>query len=322
MNRNPIQIRTDLEEHARDLGFIEFGIAPAESLDEEASRLRDYLDLNYHGTMQWMAGNVQRRTDPKQVVPGAKSVIMVAYNYFTGRAPQEPWKAKISKYAWGDDYHDVVTPKVRSLEKSLHQLVDGSVRSRSYVDTGPIMEKAWAARAGIGWIGKHTNLIHRDHGSWFFLGAIITDVELEYDSRLPDYCGSCTRCIDACPTDAIVDSYVLDSRKCLSYLTIEYRGDHFPEQQAEHTEGWIYGCDICQEVCPWNNKFEHPTEDTHFTPRDENVNRDLTEWLDLTEQEYRERFRKSPVKRAKYRGLMRNIRTAAAHQLTSEESEE
>ncbi len=320
MSRNPIQIRKELEDRARELGFIEFGIAAAAALDDEAQRLREYLDLNYHGTMHWMARNVQRRTDPREVVPGAKSVIMVAYNYYSGRAPQEPRKAKISNYAWGDDYHDVVTPKVRSLEKYLQELSNEPVRSRSYVDTGPIMEKAWAVRAGIGWIGKHTNLIHRDHGSWFFPGAIITDVELEYDSPLPDYCGSCTRCIDACPTNAIVDDYVLDSRKCLSYLTIEYRGDHFPEEQAGNMAGWIYGCDICQEVCPWNNKFEHPTEDSHFYPREENVNRDLTDWLDLTDQEYRERFRKSPVKRAKYQGLLRNIRTAAVHQLTRDES--
>lgn len=308
---NSHKLRKSLEEKARELGFLEFGVAQANALDEEAQRLREYLDLGYHASMEWMARNVQRRTDPREVVPGAQSVIMVSYNYFTGRAPEEPEKAKISNYAWGDDYHDVVTPKVRELEAYLHEIAETAVKSRSYVDTGPIMEKAWAARAGIGWIGKHTNLIHREHGSWFFLGAIIADISMEYDSPIPDYCGSCRQCIDACPTDAIVEESVLDSRKCLSYLTIEHRGETIPEPEAHRMEGWIYGCDICQNVCPWNNKFEHPSNDGHFLPRDENVDRDLKDWLLLTEEDYRERFRKSPVKRAKYQGFLRNVRTAS-----------
>ncbi|MCF7804587.1 MAG: tRNA epoxyqueuosine(34) reductase QueG [Candidatus Marinimicrobia bacterium] len=315
---NPYDLRQSLEQRADELGFLEFGIAKAEALDEEAQRLREYLDLEYHAGMQWMARNVQRRTDPRKVVPEAKSVIMLSYNYYTGRAPEENDKAKISNYAWGDDYHEVVTPKVRELEAYLHQMVDREVQSRSYVDTGPIMEKAWAARAGIGWIGKHTNLIHREHGSWFFLGAIICDVELEYDSPIPDFCGSCRQCIDACPTDAIVDEYVLDSNKCLSYLTIEHRGDTIPEPQSDQTEGWIYGCDICQNVCPWNNSFEHVTGDPHFQPRSENVNRDLSEWLTLTVDEYRERFRHSPIKRAKYEGILRNVRAALGQQHNAE----
>jgi len=307
------QLRTSLEEKANELGFIAFGVAPADALDEEAQRLREWLDLDYQGSMRWMARNVSRRTDPREVVPGAKSVIMLGYNYFTGRAPEEDSKAKISNYAWGDDYHEIVTPKVRALEAYLHSLYDREVASRSYVDTGPIMEKAWAARAGIGWQGKHTNLISREHGSWMFLGAIIADVEMEYDNPIPDFCGSCTRCIEACPTDAIVEPYVLDARKCLSFLTIEYREDELPEEESKNMQGWVYGCDICQNVCPWNNKFEHPTDDSHFQPREKNVNRDLTDWLDLEVEEYRKRFPHSPVKRAKFKGLMRNIRTALQH---------
>ena len=310
MSESPMQIRQKLQERANVLGFVAFGAAPAEALDEEARRLREWLSLDYQGSMGWMQRNFNRRVDPGEVVPGAKSVIMLGYNYFTGRAPQDDSKAKISNYAWGDDYHDVITPKIRELEAFLHKLIDRKVASRSYVDTGPIMEKAWAARAGIGWMGKHTNLISREYGSWMFLGAIIADVELEYDSPIPDYCGSCTRCIEACPTDAITEPYVLDARKCLSYLTIEYREDSLPDREADRMHGWIYGCDICQEVCPWNIKFEHPTDDPHFLPREENVGRDLSDWMELSVEEYRERFRKSPVKRAKYDGLMRNIKTA------------
>jgi len=310
----PTQIRNRLERRAGELGFTELGIAPARALDDEAARLREFLGLNYHGAMQWMARNVRRRVDPREVVPGAQSVIMLSYNYYTGRTAGDPGTAKISNYAWGDDYHEIVTPKVRELEACLHSVSNDPVQSRSYVDTGPLMEKAWAARAGIGWIGKHTNLIHRDHGSWFFLGAIITDQTLPYDSPVPDYCGSCTRCLEACPTDAIVDEYVLDARKCLSYLTIEYRGAELPPEEAEHMEGWIFGCDICQEVCPWNYRFEHATGDPRFLPREENVDRDLSEWLELSEEDYRRRFRHSPVKRAKYSGLKRNIRTAIGEQ--------
>ncbi len=307
---NSVQLRNKLEDKSRDLGFLEFGVAPADALDQEAKRLREFLGLRYHATMQWMARNLERRIDPREVVPGAKSVIMLAYNYFTGRVTGDDTKAKISNYAWGDNYHDIVTGKVRALERFLHELSEKTVQSRSYVDTGPIMEKAWAARAGLGWQGKHTNVIHREHGSWFFLGAIITDVKLEYDSPIPDYCGSCTQCIEACPTDAIVAPYVLDARKCLSYLTIEFRGDALPEKESSEMHGWVFGCDICQAVCPWNHRFEHETTDPHFQPREENTGRDLEDWLDLTEAEFRIRFKKSPVKRAKYRGFLRNVSTA------------
>ena len=295
---------------AAELEFELFGVAEAQSLSPEARRLREWLDLDYQGNMHWMERNFKRRTDPGEVVPGARSVIMLGYNYYTGRAPEDDSTAKISNYAWGDDYHEVVTPKVRELESYLNDLVEGEMRSRSYVDTGPVMEKAWAARAGLGWVGKHTNLINREYGSWFFLGSIITDVELEYDSPIPDYCGSCTRCIEACPTDAIVDAYVLDARRCLSYLTIENKSDDIPDEHSEHMHGWIYGCDICQNVCPWNNKFEQPTEKPEFQAREENVNRELGEWLDLTVEEYRDRFKDSPIKRAKRRGILRNVRAA------------
>lgn len=310
MVRNIHTLRKKLESRADELEFELFGVAEAQSLSPEARRLREWLDLDYQGNMHWMERNFQRRTDPGEVVPGARSVIMLGYNYYTGRAPEDDSTAKISNYAWGDDYHEVVTPKVRELESYLSDLVEGEMRSRSYVDTGPVLEKAWAARAGLGWIGKHTNLINREYGSWFFLGSIITDVELEYDSPVPDYCGSCTRCIEACPTDAIVDAYVLDARRCLSYLTIENKSDDIPDEHSENMHGWIYGCDICQNVCPWNNKFEQPAEKPEFQPREENVNRGLGEWLDLREEEYRDRFKDSPIKRAKRRGILRNVKAA------------
>ncbi|MBD3276033.1 MAG: tRNA epoxyqueuosine(34) reductase QueG [Candidatus Marinimicrobia bacterium] len=319
MTNDPVKLREKIETRAQELGFLEFGAAPADALDEEARHLREFLGLGYHATMGWMARNLERRVDPREVVPGAQSVIMLAYNYFTGRATEDDSKAKISNYAWGDNYHDVVTQKVRELEQYIHDCVSGDVNSRSYVDTGPIMEKAWAARAGLGWQGKHTNMIHRKHGSWFFLGAIIVDVALEYDSPIPDYCGSCTQCIEACPTDAIVEPYVLDARKCLSFLTIEYRGDELPERESSEMHGWVFGCDICQAVCPWNHKFEHQTDDEHFQPRTENINRDLEAWLDISEDEFRRRFKKSPVKRAKYRGFLRNVSTALEYSHSASE---
>jgi len=303
-------LRDKLEQRADELGFLSFGAAPADRLSPASERLREWLNLEYQGNMGWMARNFDRRSDPGEVVPGAKSVIMVSYNYYTGRAPEDDRTAKISNYAWGDDYHDVITPKVRALESYIHELMPREVQSRSYVDTGPVMEKAWAARAGLGWIGKHTNLISREYGSWMFLGSIIADVELEYDEPIPDYCGSCTRCIEACPTDAIVDEYVLDARRCLSYLTIENKSDTIPDEHAGNMHGWIYGCDICQNVCPWNNKFEHETDDPHFQPRPENVNRDLEDWLDLGIEEYRRRFKDSPIKRAKREGILRNVKAA------------
>jgi epoxyqueuosine reductase len=290
---------------AVELGFDCVGIAPAEKLTEEAKLLAEWLSRGYQAGMVWMERNRDRRTDPREIIPDARSVIAVAMNYYT---PYEvtggPEQGKISRYAWGDDYHDILGDRLQKLLKYIESL-DPTAVNRYYVDTGPVMDKVWAARAGIGWIGKHTNVISREFGSWIFLGEIITTMELEYDVPTPDYCGSCRRCIDACPTDAIVDEYVLDSNRCLSYLTIEHKSD-FPAEFIPRTDGWIYGCDICQDVCPWNKKFSNPSAVEGFQPRSENLNPLLIDIIEMNQIEFSKRFKKSPIKRAKLQGLQRN----------------
>jgi epoxyqueuosine reductase len=251
-----------------------------------------------------MQKDPEKRADVRRIVPGAISVISLAMNYYTpvGHSSADG-AAKISRYAWGDDYHVIMTPRIHSLVDCIKsELPD--VRAAAYVDTGPVMDKAWAVRAGIGWLGKHTNVITKEYGSWVFLGEIILDAELEYDEAIIDFCGSCTACIDACPTDAIVEPYVLDSTKCISYLTIENRGD-IPETVKPKLENWVYGCDICQDVCPWN-RFQKPTDEIAFRPRQENTDPSLHSLTTITEEEFTRRFRRSPVKRTKRRGLVRN----------------
>jgi len=280
------------------------GIARADLLTEEGARLNEWLARGYHGTMAWMQKDPEKRVDVRRIVPGAKSVISLAMNYYTpvGHTSADG-TGKISRYAWGDDYHVIMTPRIHSLVDCIKsELPD--VRSAAYADTGPVMDKAWAVRAGIGWLGKHTNVITKEYGSWLFLGEIILDAELEYDEAITDFCGSCTACIDACPTDAIVEPYVLDSTKCISYLTIEGRGD-IPETVKPKLENWVYGCDICQDVCPWN-RFQKPTDELAFRPRQENADPGLHSLTTITEEEFTRRFRRSPVKRTKRRGLVRN----------------
>ncbi|HEX9829966.1 MAG TPA: tRNA epoxyqueuosine(34) reductase QueG [Bacteroidota bacterium] len=289
---------------AFELGFAKVGIARAEALTEEGKHLSEWLNRGYHGTMEWMEKNVEKRSDPRTIVPNAKSVVCVAMNYFTDtQHPVDPAVGRISRYAWGDDYHIVVTERLRQLFNDIRAFAP-EVNGKLYVDTGPVMDKAWAVRAGIGWLGKHTNVITKEYGSWVFLGEIILDVVLEYDEPITDFCGSCTACIEACPTDAITEPYVLDSTKCISYLTIEHRGPILNELKP-HLENWIYGCDICQDVCPWN-KFQQPTEEQSFQPRKENIAPRLSELVEITQAEFSERFRKSPMKRTKRDGLVRN----------------
>ena len=303
--RHNVQSLTQkIKSRALELGFTKVGIARAEALTEEGKHLSEWLNRWYHGTMEWMEKNVEKRSDPRAILPNAKSVVCVAMNYYTDtQHPVDPTVGRISRYAWGDDYHIVVTERLRQLFHDIKTFAP-EVNGKLYVDTGPVMDKAWAVRAGIGWLGKHTNVITKDYGSWVFLGEIILDAELEYDEPITDFCGSCTACIEACPTGAITEPYVLDSTKCISYLTIEHRGPIHNELKP-HLENWIYGCDICQDVCPWN-KFQQPTEEQSFQPRKENIAPRLSELAELTQAEFSERFRKSPMKRTKRDGLVRN----------------
>jgi epoxyqueuosine reductase len=295
-----------IKSKAIELGFCKVGITRAVALEQEGRHLQEWLSHGYHGTMEWMATNVEQRVDARKVLPNAKSVVVVAMNYYTeARHSENPDTGKISRYAWGDDYHEIMLPRLEKLLHSIKQEVP-TVQGKVYVDTGPVMDKVWAARAGIGWEGKHTNVISREVGSWIFLGEIILDIGLECDEPAANYCGTCTRCIDACPTHAIVEPYVLDSNLCISYLTIEHKGD-IPDALSSQFENWIYGCDICQDVCPWNQKFSKPISDTAFRPRDGNPSPKLHELAEISEEEFRRKFRRSPIKRTKHSGLMRNV---------------
>lgn len=306
---NKKEITSQIKSAALEVGFDKVGIAGAEPV-KTASLLEQWLSLGYHGTMQWMANYFDKRTDPSKLFPDAKSVISVALNYYTPfPIPDDPKNAKISRYAWGDDYHDIMKDKLSQLLTKI-QTIYPPAEGKYCVDTSPIMDKYWAAQAGIGWQGKNTNVITRDIGSWVFLGEILLNIELEYDIPIADYCGSCNRCIEACPTDAITQPYVVNSSKCISYLTIEYRGETFPNRDEEKLDNWIYGCDICQDVCPWNIKFAETSAVQGFQPREKNMNRNLEEWAKLSEEEFKDRFKKSPVKRAKFSGLIRNIMQA------------
>ncbi|MDT8324675.1 MAG: tRNA epoxyqueuosine(34) reductase QueG [Bacteroidota bacterium] len=298
---------------ALHFGFSHVGFARAEALDAEAGLLREWLARGYQAGMQWMERNLARRVDPRNIVEGAESVICLAMNYYTPHAHSgDKRHGKISRYAWGEDYHDIMDTRLRAFEEWLQVEFPG-VRSRRYVDTGPVMEKAWAVRAGIGWLGKHSNVITRDRGSWIFLGELITTLPLDYDEAIGDYCGTCTACIDACPTAAITEPYVVDSRRCIPYMTIEHRGDELPEESREGLDRWVFGCDICQDVCPWNS-FASETQEEAFQPREGAQEPDLRALALISDEEFRARFRGSPVARAKARGLRRNARTVLAQQ--------
>lgn len=295
-----------IKQKSLEIGFHKIGIIRAEPLPEEGKLFGEWLAKNYHGEMQWLAREPEKRTDPKILFPEAKSIIAVALNYFTPHEHEEnPLKGKVSRYAWGDDYHDVLKEKLRELFEFIKS-EDAAAEGKICVDTAPIMDKAWAARAGLGWIGKHSNLITKEYGSWVFLGEILLNLELDFDTELvSDHCGTCTACLDACPTGAIIAPFTVDSRKCLSYVTIELRAPDFPEEIIKDLNGWLYGCDICQDVCPWN-RFEKPTEEKRFEPREGNVTADLEEILSLSPEKYAEKFRRSAMKRTKLAGLQRN----------------
>ncbi|MBD0369341.1 MAG: tRNA epoxyqueuosine(34) reductase QueG [Pyrinomonadaceae bacterium] len=302
------QFARKIKARARELGFHKVGVVPATALVQERERLTEWLERGFQGEMLWMAREPLRRTDPRLIFPEARSVIVVALNYYTphNHAPDAA-TGKISRYAWGDDYHDVVAEKLKKLLAWIKE-ERAEAEGKTCVDIQPVMDKAWGVRAGLGWIGKHSNLITKDYGSWVFLGELLLNLELEYDEeKIEDHCGSCTLCIEACPTGAIVEPYVVDSNRCISYATIELRAPEMPAQVSANLEGWLYGCDICQDVCPWN-RFEQPTDEERFEPREGNVNANLSELLEMTQEDYSARFRKSAIKRAKLAGLKRNAR--------------
>lgn len=302
-----------IKQRALDEGFEKVGIVRAETLDRESDQLLEWLSRGYHADMSWMARDSEMRADPRRLFADARSVLVVAKNYYTpAKHADDSATGKVSRYAWGDDYHEVVGSRLRSLLSWIKAEIPGA-EGKVCVDIQPMMDKAWAVRAGLGWIGKHTNLITPEYGSWVFVGELLLNLDLEYDSQpIEDHCGSCTLCIDACPTQAISEPYVVDSNLCISYATIELRDAEMPIQVGEHLEGWLYGCDICQDVCPWN-RFEQTTDEPRFQPREGNVNIPLTETLQLTPERYSERFRGSAMKRAKLSGLQRNARTLLKH---------
>jgi epoxyqueuosine reductase len=295
-----------IKDKARELGFEKAGIARVGTAPH-AEFLREWLGRGFHGGMEYMARDPERRADPARLLPGARSVVCVAKNYFVAEpACRDPRAGRVSRYAWGEDYHEVLHGKLRELARFVEGL---GGRAKACVDTAAILEKPWAQAAGLGWEGKHSNLIARDLGSWFFLGEVVTDLELEPDPpHRKDYCGTCTRCIDQCPTGAIVAPYVVDARRCISYLTIEHRGP-IPRELRPQLGNLIFGCDICQDVCPWN-KFARPAPEKEFLPREGLRAPALVELLGMTREEFARRFRGSPVKRARYAGFLRNVAVA------------
>jgi epoxyqueuosine reductase len=294
---------------SRALGFSKVGIAKAGSLREEGLRLKEWLNRGFEAGMLWMGARYEERIDPGKLLPGARSVVSIALNYYTAEPHSDrPGTGKISRYAWGDDYHRVVAERLERLWELMRREFPG-IEGKWYVDTGPVMEKAWAARSGIGWIGKHANLITEEYGSWVFLGEIISTMDLEPDRPSLDRCGTCTLCLETCPTRAIVEPYIVDSSRCLSYLTIEHRGE-VPRDVREHFQGWIFGCDVCQDVCPWNRKSQTVSEDARFAPRAANLAPVLEDWAGMDTETFGRLFQGSPVRRTKQEGLMRNIRTA------------
>ncbi len=302
----PDELTGIVRQAALDLGFSLVGIASARPFGPEADRYDEWIQLGYNAALGYMARNGDKRRDPELILPGVQSVVVVAQNYYTPHEHEEQdGVGKISRYAWGDDYHEVIPPKLERLSEVLRSHVP-EVANRYYTDTGPVLEKQWAVRAGIGWQGKNGNIISRVIGSWFFLGVMFTTARLVPDSPVGDFCGTCTACIDACPTDAIVAPSVVDAGKCLSYWTIEAKPDvDIPLPIASNMQGWVFGCDICQDVCPWN-RFRKPTAEERFLPRGGETTLSFRAIEDFVQEEFSARFRKSPVKRTKMAGLRRN----------------
>ncbi len=294
-----------IRDEAYRLGFTFVGMAKAEFMEEEARRLEAWLSKDYQGKMGYLENHFEKRVDPTKLVPGAKSVISLMYNYYTEEEQVDETAPKISKYAYGKDYHFTLKHKLKSLLQFIQTEI-GEVNGRCFVDSAPVLERDWAKRSGNGWIGKNTMLIHPKQGSYFFLAELILDLELIYDHPIKDYCGTCTRCIDACPTDAISpEGYLMDGSKCISYFTIELK-EAIPEEWKGQFENWMFGCDICQEVCPWN-RFSKPHQEPDFEPHPDLLTMKAEDWEEITEDVFQDIFRKSAVKRTKYAGLKRNI---------------
>ncbi len=286
-------------------GFSFCGIAKAEQLDDDARRLEKWLSKGMHGTMQYMENYFDLRINPSLLVPGAKSVITLLMNYYPAEQ-QKNDAPKISKYAYGNDYHEVIKEKLHQLLASMKEKI-GEITGRGFVDSAPVLERAWAQKTGLGWIGKNGNLINKQQGSFFFIATLITDLELDYDDPFAkDFCGSCNKCVEACPTDAILPGKVIDGSKCISYYTIELKDALIPADMKGKFQNWMFGCDICQDVCPWN-RFAKTTTENKFTPIPEILNLTTKEWEMMSEENFKKIFKHSPLKRAKYKGIVRNL---------------
>lgn len=308
---NSVQIK----QKARELGFHRVGIAPADAnIHQEQQRLQAWLDKGYQADMAWMAN--PKRQDVRQVMPQVESIICLALNYYTPhQRPQGKEYGKISRYGWGRDYHKVVGKRLKALSRWLQELDDGII-ARYYVDTGPMQDKVWARQAGIGWIAKNGNVITTDYGSWVFLGEILTNLELSSDRPHAEHCGTCTRCIEACPTDAITEPFVVDANRCIAYHTIENRASDLPESIKYNLEGWVAGCDICQDVCPWNQRFAKETDISDFQPYPHNVAPTLEELAEISDEDWDRRFRASALRRIAPEMLRRNARANMENQRT------
>ena len=300
------QISNLIKSEAIRIGFDSCGISKAEFLEEEAPRLEKWLKNGMHGEMRYMENYFDKRLDPRLLVDGAKSIISLTLNYYPEKRQKDQEAPKISKYAYGEDYHSVIKQKLKELLVSIQGFV-GDINGRAFVDSAPVMDKAWAKKSGLGWVGKNSNLITKNQGSFFFLAELIVDVDLVDDSPIKDYCGTCTKCIDACPTEAINTPYLVDGSKCISYFTIELKDSiSLPEEYRNRFENWMFGCDICQDVCPWN-RFSKPHQTPEFLPKRELLDKSLKEWEEITEDVFNALFKNSAVKRTKFKGLKRNI---------------
>ena len=296
-------LTNDIKTKAKALGFMSCGISKAGFLEEEAPKLEYWLNKNMNGEMSYMERNFDMRLDPTKIVEGAKSVISLTYNYYTEKTSKDS-NFKISKYAYGNDYHFVIKNKLKDLFEYIKEKT-GDINGRVFVDSAPVLERAWAKKSGLGWIGKNTNLISKKNGSFFFLCEIILDLELEYDHIDTDHCGSCTACIDACPTNAIVEPYVVDGTRCISYYTIELK-NNIPDYAKNTYDDWIFGCDICQDVCPWN-RFSKPHKEPLFNSDDEFLSMNKNDWIEMTKETFNKVFKNSAIKRAGFDGIKRNI---------------
>lgn len=300
------EITRQIKAKAKEMGFMGIAISKAEHMDEEATRLENWLNQNYQGEMSYLENHFDKRVDPTLLVPGSKSVISLMYNYYTEDQQIDPHAPKLAMYAYGKDYHKVVKKKLIQLFKWISESF-GEIDGRCFVDSAPVLERDWARRSGLGWVGKHSLLINPKKGSYFFLCEIICDLDLEYDHPIKDHCGTCTRCIEACPTEAISEEgYIMDGSKCISYLTIELKNE-IPDTFSDQMQNWMFGCDICQQVCPWN-RFSKPHEEEKFTPNEEMLKMTKREWEEITEDVFDKLFEGSPVRRTKFEGLKRNIK--------------